>query len=191
MKGLCDPSFFKILPFFFSFFLSIDFASCYFRCYCTFKCVGNRKGSREVISFCNARWVLVASFRGNGFHVHVFFIHAKNRGWCEWLIFWFEQNLKKKKKIVTISLFCFTELRDIQRNLTKSKCLKYTWAGFIIIIYNNFEYIENWNHSHIVIISRLFNEILLSRASIGLLMDLSYLEAYWHANWNGHRKNIQ
>lgn len=112
--------------FFFSFFLSIDFASCYFRCYCTFKCVGNRKGSREVISFCNARWVLVASFRGNGFHVHVFFIHAKNRGWCEWLIFWFEQNLKKKKKIVTISLFCFTELRDIQRNLTKSKCLKYT-----------------------------------------------------------------
>lgn len=119
-----------------------------------------------------------------------FFYTCKKSGlvWMADILVWAEF---KKKKIVTISLFCFTELRDIQRNLTKSKCLKYTWAGFIIIIYNNFEYIENWNHSHIVIISRLFNEILLSRASIGLLMDLSYLEAYWHANWNGHRKNIQ
>lgn len=47
-----------------------------------------------------------------------------------------------------------------------------------------------------IIISRFIIQKLLSRASllpIGLLMDLSYLEAeaYWHANWNGHRKNIQ
>lgn len=47
-----------------------------------------------------------------------------------------------------------------------------------------------------IIISKFIIQKLLSRASllpIGLLMDLSYLEAeaYWHANWNGHRKNIQ
>lgn len=47
-----------------------------------------------------------------------------------------------------------------------------------------------------IIISRFIIQKLLSRVSllpIGLLMDLSYLEAeaYWHANWNGHRKNIQ
>lgn len=104
-----------------------------------------------------------------------FFYTCKKSGlvWMADILVWAE--FKKKKKIVTISLFCFTELRDIQRNLTKSKCLKYTWAGFIIIIYNNFEYIENWNHSHIVIISRFIIQRNITFQSFNRTVDRSFI----------------
>lgn len=103
-----------------------------------------------------------------------FFYTCKKSGlvWMADILVWAEF---KKKKIVTISLFCFTELRDIQRNLTKSKCLKYTWAGFIIIIYNNFEHIENWNHSHIVIISRFIIQRNITFQSFNRTVDGSFI----------------
>lgn len=94
----------------------------------SFRCVGNRKSSsRRVISFCNARWVLVASFRGNGFHVRDFYT-CKNRDWCEWgCVFWFEWNfLKKEKYCYYFSFqFGFIELRGaLYREILLSKMFK-------------------------------------------------------------------
>lgn len=158
----------------------------------SFRCVGNRKSSsRRVISFCNARWVLVASFRGNGFHVRDFYT-CKNRDWCEWgCVFWFEWNfLKKEKYCYYFSFqFGFIELRGaLYREILLSKMFK-------LVRLQNETYRKS-SRDLLYSIALSIKEATYATKNyfpVGPLMALSYLEAkaYWHANWNGHRKNIQ